>query len=109
MSLNMEPLKCIGCGRCEIACGYMRDNAYTATSASIMVYRVEEKNNYFGLLYKTKSDIVTGRPEGVEVSKLGVVKPGEGAGGKPVLLRPPCEDCESPDCVNVCPTATLSS
>lgn len=108
MGLTLEPLKCIGCVRCEIACGFVRDGAFTSTSASIMLYRAEEKNNYFGLLHKTKNTLVSGRPEGVDVSLLGVVKPEDGAGGKPILLRPPCQNCTRPLCVEVCPTSALS-
>lgn len=108
VGLTLEPLKCIGCARCEIACGFVRDGAFTSTSASIMLYRAEEKNNYFGLLYKTKTTLVSGRPEGVEESILGVVKPGEGAGGKPILLRPSCQNCMRSLCVEICPTSALS-
>ncbi len=109
MNLSIDPLACIGCVRCEIACGHSRDDAFTSTSASIMLYRAEEKNNYFGLLYKTKTDLISGRPEGVEESKLGVVKPGEGSGGKPILLRPPCDQCDNPICMQVCPTSALKA
>jgi len=107
--LEFTPLKCIGCGRCEMACGYYRDRAYTAISSSIMFYRAEEKNNYFGLLYKTDTELVLARPEGLEVSRIGASMEGEGSGSaaKPILLRQGCDECEQPLCARACPTEAI--
>jgi ferredoxin len=119
MKMKVEPLKCICCGLCELICGYHWDDALSMTSSSISTYRYGEKNNYFGLMLKTEEDLILGRPEGVDIQKIGGV-PGEtvsaeeiekGAAAKPILLRPSCdmcEDFENPLCVEICPTGSLS-
>jgi len=104
----MDPIECIGCGACEVVCGFQRDAAFTLTSSSIIVYRAEEKKNYFGLLYKTKTELVTGRPEGVQRAKLGASQPsGGGAGGKEILIRPACDECSDAPCARICPTGAI--
>ena len=108
LHLKFEPLSCIGCGRCEIACGNYRDQGYTVTSASVMLYRDEEKKNYFGLLYKTDTEMVGVRPDGVSVRKPGDTSGPVMAGGKPILLRPSCENCDPAPCEQACPTGAIS-
>ncbi|MCK4783364.1 MAG: hypothetical protein KAV87_06400, partial [Desulfobacteraceae bacterium] len=121
MKIKVEPLKCICCGLCELICGYHWDDALAMTSSSISTYRLGEKKNYFGIMLKTEEDLVIGRPEGVEIQRIGgVAGEGEtaeaeeiekGAASKPILLRPSCdmcEDFEGPLCVEICPTGCLS-
>lgn len=108
LALLFDPIECIGCGACEVVCGFQRDDAFTLTSSSIIVYRAEEKRNYFGLLYKTKTHMITGRPEGVQRTKLGEASPsGGGAGGKEILIRPACSECAEAPCVRICPTGAI--
>lgn len=106
--LQFEPLKCIACGRCEVACGHLRDEGYTVTSASLMLYRAEEKKNFFGLLYKTRTELVGARPDGVRVNKQGEPQEAASPGGKPILLRPPCDECDPAPCVRSCPTGAVT-
>lgn len=110
MGLRLEPLKCVGCGACEVACSFHRSQTFTTARSSIMLHR-EEKKNYFGIMLKEKESLVLGRPEGVEVSG-GKKEGGEGGGGaplKPMLMRQACDLCggEEPYCVRLCPTGAI--
>jgi Fe-S-cluster-containing dehydrogenase component len=109
LHLKFDPLSCIGCDRCEVACGNYRDMGYTVTSASVMLYRGEEKKDYFGLLYKSDIEMVGVRPEGVFARKPGDEASGPVmAGGKPILLRPNCDRCDPAPCEQACPTGAIS-
>ncbi len=117
MSVSMEHLKCIACMACEMACGYHRDEGFAFLSSSIQVYRAKEKKDYFGLILKGDEDLILGRPEGVEVKKIGAVddessSSQEDASAKPMLLREGCDICDGVDmgpmCINFCPTGALS-
>jgi ferredoxin len=113
MELKVDPLKCIECGLCELACGYHWDDALSGIASSIIVYRTREKKNYFGIVLKTGENLVLGRPEGLEVQKIGVTVEGAVAdpSAKPILLREPCDLCQGfaqPLCVQFCPTGVLS-
>ncbi len=107
MRLNFEPLACVSCGLCEMACSMRRDGVLTPMSSSIILHS-EDKANYFGLVLKTLSDgVVLVRPEGVasgqEASGAG------GPGAKPILLREPCDLCDGdPMCVKACPVGCIS-
>ena len=112
MGLKTEPLKCIGCLSCEMACGYYHDEAITNLSSSVMIYRAEEKKNYFGIMIKRSDDILVGKPEGVECKRPGSDSGGsESASAKPILIRPTCDlcgDAEEYNCVRFCPTGAIT-
>ncbi len=101
MPLEVDPLKCIGCSACEVACNFYRDETFAMLSSSLMLYRGEEKKNYFALILKTKDNIILFKPEGKEIHKLG------GGSGKPIAMRPSCDDCPDPLCVKFCPTSAI--
>jgi len=113
MGIKVTPERCTMCGACEMACGYHRDEAFTGISSSMMVYRVEEKKNYFGIILKLDDSLVMGRPDGLITSKLGEMEDegASGASAKPILLRQGCDLCDDVDdaplCVRFCPTNTL--
>ncbi|MCU0861282.1 MAG: 4Fe-4S binding protein [Methanomassiliicoccales archaeon] len=106
MTIHIEPLRCIGCGLCELACSFRRERVLTSIRSSIMLH-MEDRRNYFGVIIKLPDGgMVLGRPEGLET-----VLPGGGPGGsKPVLLREPCDECggDRPRCVAICPSECLS-
>ncbi len=112
MPFAVEPLKCNGCSLCEVACSYHRDEAFSLLSSSIMVYRAEEKKNYFGLIIKFEDTLLLGRPEGAEeVGMAEMQSQGGGASAKPIMIREACDGCEDLDgplCVAYCPTGALS-
>ncbi len=124
MGIHIEPLKCTGCGMCEVVCGYHWDDAFSMTSSCMVTYRMQEKRNYFGLMLKTEEDLILGRPEGVVIQRLGSSQQEQkssddeedegvvrGPASKPILLRAPCDMCkryEGPLCVAFCPTECLS-
>ncbi len=113
MELVVDPLKCIECGLCELACGYHWDDALSMIGASVVAYRSREKKNYFGMLLKTEDSLILGRPEGIEIQKIGVTVEGAEAdpSAKPILLREPCDMCEGfdgPLCVQFCPTQAIT-
>ena len=114
MKLNIEPLRCTGCGNCELACGYHRDVALNRLSSSIVTYRNREKKNYFGLILKTDEYLVLARPEGVEMMRIGAPEEGQEAdsSAKPILLREACDLCvgveDGPLCIKFCPQTVLS-
>ncbi len=112
MALKIEPSKCIECGACELACGYHWDRAFSPITSSIMTYRTREKKNYFGLILKEEENLVLGRPEGVEVQRIGAVEEGveADASAKPIMLREGCDMCDGFDnllCVQYCPTGAM--
>ena len=108
MDIVMEPLKCSGCGACELACSFYRDEVFSTMRSSTMIHR-EEKKNYFGVMLKRDDDLVLGRPEGVEIMGPGESS-GDAASSKPILLREPCDVCEGdPLCVKFCPTGSLKA
>ena len=112
MSLKVEPLKCIQCGACELACGYHWDAALSPITSSIMVYRTREKKNYFGLILKEEENLILGRPEGLEIQRIGAVdeEAEQDASAKPIMLRQACDLCDGFDnllCVKYCPTGAL--
>ena len=107
MGIQIEPIKCMGCGMCELVCGFHWDDAFSMTSSSIVTYRMQEKRNYFGLMLKTEEELILGRPEGVEIQRLGTtaeeekLSPDEedeevirGPASKPILLRAACDMCK---------------
>jgi ferredoxin len=101
------PEKCTGCGACELACSFYRDQVFTTMRSSVMLHR-EELRNYFGVVVKIKDDLILGRPEGKELgSKAKVDK--EAAKSKPILMREECDDCGGQEklCVKFCPTGAL--
>lgn len=109
MTMNVDSLKCTGCGLCELACSYRRDRVFTTMRSSIMLH-LDDKRNYFGVMVKLPNDdLILARPEGLELQRPGDRKE-EGAGAKPILLREPCDECgsEEPYCVRVCPSKCLS-
>lgn len=112
MALKFEPSKCIMCGACELGCGYHWDVALSPITSSIMVYRSREKKDYFGIIIKEDENLVLGRPEGVELQRIGAVDEEEeaDASAKPVMLRQACDLCGGADkllCVQLCPTNAL--
>lgn len=107
MRLKIEPLKCICCGLCEVACSINRDGVLTPMSSSIILH-MDDKGNYFGLVLKTKSEgLVLARPEGVASGQQPSGSGGPGA--KPILLREACDLCGGKTkCVKVCPTRCIT-
>jgi|Deesub1362A_J573_1020465.scaffolds.fasta_scaffold00631_26 Fe-S-cluster-containing hydrogenase component 2 len=105
MELKITPLKCTGCGACEIACSMYQDETNSTMVSSIILHR-EEKKNYFGIMIKTQKDVYLARPEGPEW-----LSQSEGASGpKPILLRPPCDGCKNREdklCVKFCPSGSI--
>lgn len=106
--IEVDAQSCIGCGLCELACGLRREGSINPLRSSIMLW-LEDKQDYFGVMIKLPDGgIVLGRPEGVETVD-GSQGGAGGPGGKPILLREPCDECagEQPCCVRVCPTGCL--
>ncbi len=108
MRLRIDPLSCISCGLCEMACSLRREGVLTPMSSSIILHS-EDKANYFGLVLKTKSDgLILARPEGVTDGQQASGTGGPGA--KPILLREPCDLCEgNPRCAMICPTGAINA
>ncbi len=110
MPINVDTLKCTGCGLCELACSFRRDRVFTTMRSSIMLH-LDDKRNYFGVMIKLPNDVlILARPEGLEIQRPTDRKDEEGAGAKPILLREPCDECgeEEPYCVRICPPMCLS-
>jgi ferredoxin len=114
LRVKVKPLECTGCSLCEVACSFARDEAFSIISSSVMLYRVDEKKDYLGVMIKTDEDLFVGRPEGAAAIKLGDLQKQAGGGGasaKPILIREACDMCESaglePQCVAVCPRGAL--
>ncbi len=112
MDIKIDPIKCIACCACELACGYHWDDAMSPITSSIIVYRTREKKNYFGLMLKTEENLVLARPEGIEIQRIGEVQEGVEAdpSAKPIMLRDACDMCDGVDgplCVRFCPTGAL--
>jgi len=114
MAIKIDPLKCINCGTCEIACNYHWDESLSSLSSSILVHRIEEKKNYFGLILKMETGLMLGRPEGVQVKSMKELMEDDrgegGAASKPILLRRSCNLCkgfEDYQCVRFCHTGCL--
>jgi Fe-S-cluster-containing dehydrogenase component len=112
MGLKIDSLKCIACCACELACGYHWDEALSPITSSIIVYRAREKKNYFGIMLKKSEHLILGKPEGLEIRRIGEVKKGVEAdpSAKPIMLRDACDLCEGrnkPLCVEFCPTGAL--
>jgi len=114
MGLKFDSLKCTACMACELACGYHRDDAFSAIASSIITYRNREKKNYFGLMLKESENLVLARPERLEIQRIGVVEEGVEAdpAAKPILLREACDLCGDveggPLCVRFCPQNAIS-
>lgn len=106
LKLELDPLKCISCGLCEVACSLQRDSVLTPMTSSIILH-IDDKADYFGLVLKTKSEgLVMGRPEGVSAGSQSSGSGGPGA--KPILLREACDLCGGePRCAKVCPVACI--
>ncbi|MBC2716307.1 MAG: hypothetical protein HF978_13440 [Desulfobacteraceae bacterium] len=112
MKLKIDPIKCIQCCACEMACGYRWDRALSPVTSSMMVYRTREKKNYFGLILKQDENLLLARPEGIEIQRIGVVEEGveADASAKPIMLREACDLCDGLEtllCVSYCPTGAL--
>ncbi len=94
-----------------MACSYNKDEAFSLLSSSIMVYRAEEKKNYFGLILKLDDTLILGRPEGTEeVGMAEMQSQGGGSSAKPIMIREACDGCEERDaplCIAFCPTGAL--
>ncbi len=107
LKLNIEPMKCICCGLCEVACSMHRDSVLTPMTSSIILH-FDDKANYFGLVLKTKSEgLVLARPEGVGSGQQSSGSGGPGA--KPILLREACDLCGGRTlCAKVCPTSCIT-
>lgn len=107
LHLRLEPLECIACGLCEMACSLRRDGVLTPMSSS-MILHMEDKADYFGLVLKSASGaLVFARPEGVSDGQQ--QSDSSGPGAKPILLREPCDLCGGePRCVAVCPTGAVA-
>ncbi|MDY6865044.1 MAG: 4Fe-4S dicluster domain-containing protein [Halobacteriota archaeon] len=105
---NIDALKCTGCGACELACSFYRDEVFSTIRSSVMMYR-EEKKNYFGIMVKVVDDLLLGRPEGVEFdSESTASNEQEGASGKPILMREECDLCKGKAyCVKLCPAESI--
>ncbi len=103
--IEIHPKLCTGCGACEMACSFYREEEVFTTMRSSIILHREEVKGYYGVVLKRKEDVLLGRPEGVEVMKEG--KSGDTGGGKPILLREPCDDCTDAYCVRFCPTGCL--
>ena len=105
---NIVSLKCTGCGACELACSFYRDEVFSTIRSSVMMHR-EEKKNYFGIMVKVVDDLLLGRPEGVEFdSESTASNEQEGASGKPILMREECDLCEGKVyCVKLCPAESI--
>ena len=111
MAILVESLKCTGCAACELICSANRVGAMNFLSSSIIMYRAEEKKNYFGPILKTQRTLILGRPEGIEVLALGQTVSGASASAKPIVLREGCDECkglDGPLCVRVCVPGALS-
>ncbi|UCE90973.1 MAG: hypothetical protein JSV90_05985 [Methanobacteriota archaeon] len=108
MRLTFQPLACIACDLCEVACSLRRDGVVTPMSSSIILHS-EDKANYFGLVLKSRSEgVVLVRPEGVVSGQESSGGSG-GPGAKPILLREPCDLCDGdPMCVRACPVRCIS-
>lgn len=106
MRLDIEPLRCVRCGLCELACSLRRDSVLTPMTSSIILH-VEDKANYFGLVLKAAAGgLVLARPEGTSSGQQAAGSGGPGA--KPILLREACDVCEgSPRCARACPTGCI--
>jgi Fe-S-cluster-containing dehydrogenase component len=114
MGIKIDPLKCIACMACELACGYHRDDAFALLSSCVVVYRTRERKDYFGVVLKEEDSLVIARPEGLEVKKIGAAEEDSGGGdasAKPMLLREACDLCEDRDdgplCIQVCPVEAV--
>ena len=112
MGLQIHNERCTACGLCEFACSFRRDEACTPLSSSIIVYRGEEKVNYYGVMLKLENSIALARPEGMEEQRIGESSGEEedegAAAAKPILLRKSCDTCDGEYfCVQVCPTGAL--
>jgi len=110
MPIKIDPLKCQACHACELGCSFYRDQTFSTLWSSIMLVVTSEKQNYFGVVLKKASTIVTGRPEGVEELRLSDMQSSGGEGGaaaKPVVLRVPCDECEDPMCARFCPSGAI--
>ena len=105
--IEIDPDLCTGCGACEVACSFYREEEVFTTMRSSIILHREEKRNYYGVMLKQTDGVVLGRPEGVEVEKEGESSD-TGGGGKPILLREPCDDCTNAHCVRFCPTNCLT-
>ncbi len=103
--IEIKPELCTGCGACEMACSlYREEEVFTTMRSSIILHR-EEKRNYYGVMLKQKEGVLLGKPEGVEEIKEG--ESSDTGGGKPILLREPCDNCENALCVRFCPPGCL--
>jgi len=103
MRLSIEPPMCVGCGLCEVVCSLHRDDVLTSMSSSI-IFHLEDKANYYGLVLKSAEGLVVARPEGVGSDQKG----SGGPGAKPILLREPCDLCGGePRCVAICPANAI--
>jgi Fe-S-cluster-containing dehydrogenase component len=104
--IEIDPHLCTACGACEVACSlYREEEVFTTMRSSIILHR-EERKNYYGVMLKRAGEVLLGRPEGVEVMKEGESSD-TGGGGKPILLREPCDNCTNAMCVRFCPTGCL--
>jgi ferredoxin len=108
MKLKIDPLKCVACGLCEVACSMNRDSVITPMTSSIILH-IDDKANYFGLVLKTKAEgLILARPEGLASGQQ--QPPSGGPGAKPILLREPCDLCGGdPRCVKMCPTTCITA
>lgn len=104
--IEIHPELCTACGACEVSCSLYREKEVFTTMRSSIILHRDEKKNYYGVMLKRKEDVLLGRPEGVEVMKEGGSGGGTG-GGKPILLREPCDNCINALCVRFCPTGCL--
>ena len=107
MRLKIDPLKCICCGLCEVACSLNRDSVLSPMSSSIILH-VDDKADYFGLVLKTRSEgLVLARPDVVTSGQQSSGSGGPGA--KPILLREACDLCGGKTmCAKSCPTGCIT-